>query len=68
MIVTMNESLSDENRGSSSLSGDEDEEGVWYALDLPWWTRFGRDGADGLTRLERKYLARQFVKKTGRRG
>lgn len=34
----------------------------------PWWTRFGKIGSDGLTRLERSYIVREFKKETRRKG
>ncbi|USH44506.1 hypothetical protein SEA_CASSITA_51 [Microbacterium phage Cassita] len=46
---------------------DGDDE-IWYEIYTPWWTRFGRIGDDGLTRLERNYIAREFMRKTSRKG
>lgn len=40
-----------------------DDEGEWYVLYTPWWTRFGREGNDGLTYLERRYIAKRYMKR-----
>jgi len=42
-----------------------DDEGEWEVIYTPWWTRFGKVGNDGLTRLERRYIARDFMRKHG---
>lgn len=35
----------------------------WYEIYTPWWTRFGREGNDGLTYLERRYIAKRYMKR-----